>query len=337
MAGLQFTRDDAPGIRRLRCGRGFRYLDSDGHPMKDPATLARIRALAIPPAYRDVWICSSERGHLQASGRDARGRKQYRYHPEWRTLRDARKFERVATFARALPKLRTRVRRDMALEETSRERVLATTVSILSTSLLRVGNDAYARDNRSYGLTTLRNRHAKFGRGGLRLCFPGKGGHRFDVGIDDPKLVRALRRIHQLPGQQLFQFLDEDGTVHRVGSADVNDYLRDAMGGEFSAKDFRTWGATLAAFRILAGMPAAVEGEAHDVDAVSREVIAEVAGMLGNSVAVCRKSYVDPCVFAGWEDGSLQRAAQGARGALQWERAAQRFLARTHRAARQNP
>lgn len=335
-AGLQYVCDDAPGLRRLRCGRGFRYLDADGRPVRHDATLARIRALAIPPAYRDVWICASPRGHLQATGRDARGRKQYRYHPDWRSHRDSGKFERLTAFAAALPRLRRALRTDLAQPGFPREKVLALVVRIMAETLVRVGNPRYARDNGSYGLTTLRSRHARFPGRGLRLQFRGKGGRRHDVGIDDARVARLVRSIHQLPGQPLFQYRDDSGEPQPIDSSMVNEYLRERTGAAFTAKDFRTWGATLAAFRLLAAKPLPDGGE-RALAAARQEVLAEVAAMLGNTVAVCRKSYVDPCVFAGWEQGRLALAAARAQGPRQWEDAARRFLAREHRRAAAAP
>ena len=330
-AGLEYVGDGAPGIRRLRCGRGFRYLDADGRAVRDEATLTRIRSLAIPPAYRDVWICASPRGHLQATGRDARGRKQYRYHPDWRSFRDTGKFERLPAFADALPRLRRAVRADLAQPGFPRDKVLALVVRIMAGTLVRVGNAAYARDNGSFGLTTLRSRHARFAGRGLQLRFRGKGGRQHDLEIDDARVARLVRSIHQLPGQPLFQYRDAAGELQPVDSGMVNDYLRERAGAHFTAKDFRTWGATLEAFRLLAGRPLPEDGGERALAAARQEVLADVAAMLGNTVAVCRKSYVDPCVFTGWEEGRLARAAAGAQGARQWEAAARRFLAREHR------
>ncbi|NLA67289.1 MAG: DNA topoisomerase IB [Gammaproteobacteria bacterium] len=328
-AGLVHVSDTEPGIRRLRCGRGFRYVDPEGRPVRDPPTLERIRALAIPPAYSDVWICVAPRGHLQATGRDGRGRKQYRYHPRWRTSRDAGKFERLPAFAAALPRLRRALRQDLALPGLPCDKVLALVVYTMGATLVRVGNEAYERENGSFGLTTLRSHHARFPGGGLRLRFTGKGGREYDVAVDDRRLARLLRAVHQLPGQRLFQYVD-DGTPRPVDSAMVNAYLQSRMGAAFTAKDFRTWGATLAAFRILAGTPC--PGGAREAAAIEQQAVAAVAALLGNTVAVCRKSYIDPCVAEGWRDGSLARAAAGARGPRQWEAAARRFLARAHRA-----
>ncbi|WP_202841380.1 DNA topoisomerase IB [Luteimonas saliphila] len=330
-AGLRYVSDATPGISRVRNGRGFGYRDPQGRPVCDADTLQRIRALAIPPAYREVWICSSARGHLQATGRDARGRKQYRYHPDWRPLRDANKFDRIVAFGRALPKLRRGVRVDLALPGLPREKVLAGVVAIMATTLVRVGNSSYARDNGSFGLTTLRNRHARFLGGELRLQFVGKGGRQHEAGIQDRRLLRLVRAVHELPGQRLFQYRDADGTLVPVESADVNDYLRERMGAAFTAKDFRTWGATEVAFRLLAEVPPDADASVAVVGGVRRQVIDAVAAMLGNTATVCRKSYVDPRVFDGWQDGSLHRAAKGARGPRQWEAAVLRFLARASR------
>jgi DNA topoisomerase-1 len=325
-AGLCYVCDTAPGIRRMRCGRGFRYVDPEGRCVRDPETLARIRSLAIPPAYRDVWICISARGHLQATGRDARGRKQYRYHPDWRPLRDANKFDRIVAFGQALPKLRRRVRADLVLPGLPREKVLAGVVAIMASTLIRVGNDCYARENGSFGLTTLRTRHARFLGKELRLQFNGKGGRAHEAGIQDPRLLRLVRVMHELPGQRLFQYRDADGSLVPVESADVNAYLRECMGGSFTAKDFRTWGATEAAFRQLAAIPAEAATSQTAANGICREVVTSVAALLGNTPTVCRKSYVDPRVFEGWRDGRLHRAAESARGQRRWETALLCFL-----------
>ena len=329
---LRHVRDDAPGIRRVRSGRGFRYIGPNGKAIRDERELARIRALAIPPAYEDVWICPNARGHMQATARDARGRKQYRYHPQWRSMRDARKFDRLAAFGSALPGLRRSVRADLALPGLPREKVLATVVWTMSATLLRIGNAQYRRDNGSFGLTTLDNRHVRFVPRGLRLRFPGKSGRVQELEIDDARLARRLRAIHQLPGQALFQYRDEAARLVPVDSGQVNAYLRDRMGDAFTAKDFRTWGATLAAIEILAATPLPDPPTESSLADIERQTIAQVAALLGNTVAVCRKSYVDPCVFAGWRDGSLHAAFGKARGMRQRERAALRFLARAHAA-----
>lgn len=335
-AGLRYVSDATPGIARLRSGRGFRYRDAQGRTVRDAGTLERIRALAVPPAYKEVWICAQANGHLQATGRDARGRKQYRYHPAWRHARDDGKFDRIVAFGAALPRLRRRLRGDLKLAGFPRDKVLAIVVALMADTLLRVGNDAYARSNGSYGLTTLRNRHIDFLRGGrASLHFRGKGGQAHEVAIDDAGLVRQIRRCQQLPGQFLFQYRDDEGKVQPVDSGAINAYLREAMGGDFSAKDFRTWGGTLTAFRRLAALPlplgkAGGAPSARALAKIENAVIGEVAEILRNTPAVCRKSYIDPVVFAGWRDSALNRYALHARGDRQWEQAALRFLKRWH-------
>ncbi len=338
-AGLRYVGPDEPGLARRRAGKGFRYFHPDAGPVREDALLQRIRTLAIPPAWTDVWICRTRNGHLQATGRDARGRKQYRYHPDWQHARGAGKFDRVIAFGAALPRLRRRLRRDLNQPGFPRDKVLAIVVALLADTLARVGNDSYARSNRSFGLTTLRNRHIAFVRGGrARLRFRGKGGADSDIGLDDARLTRLVRRCQQLPGQTLFQYRDDDGALQPVDSGQVNDYLREAMGNEFSAKDFRTWGGTIAAFRALATTPLP-EGRGDKppsqraLSAACNDVIKTVAEVLGNTPAVCRKAYIDPLVFDGWRDGQLQRVAASARGARQWEQAALKFLRAAHRDA----
>jgi DNA topoisomerase IB len=285
-AGLRYADPAEPGIERVRHGRGFTYRDSAGRRVTDRTTLERIRALAIPPAWRDVWICASSRGHIQAMGRDARGRRQYRYHESWTKARDETKFERSVAFARALPRLRRRVARDLRRPGMPRDKVLAAVVRLLDRTLLRVGNERYARQNSSFGLTTLRNRHARpDGRGGMRLSFRGKGGKQLEVSLSDRRLVRVIRRCQDLPGQRLFAYRDDDGDERPVESSDVNDYIRAATGDDFTAKDFRTWAATVLAAQELRrtdDVPAAVKA---------------VAEQLGNTPAVCRRSYINPVVL----------------------------------------
>ena len=318
-AGLVYVRDTSPGICRRRAGKGFAYLEANGKALRDATALARIRALAIPPAYTDVWISADPRGHIQATGRDARGRKQYRYHARWRTERDGGKFDRVVAFAQSLPALRRRVRRDLALAGLPREKVLATVVGLLAQTLIRIGNVEYARDNNSFGLTTLRNRHIEFLAGGrARLAFRGKSGLEHEITIDDARLVKLVRHCQQLPGQQLFQYLDDDGKRQPIDSTQVNDYLREAMGAEFTAKDFRTWAGTLAALALLAQMPLpiATDGKSADERPASARALAqlenaavkEVAALLGNTPVVCRKSYIHPEVFTAWREGALPGA-----------------------------
>jgi DNA topoisomerase-1 len=289
-----YVNDEAPGISRIRRGDAFVYRTPDGRPLRDKAQLERIRRLAIPPAYTDVWICTRPDGHLQATGRDARGRKQYRYHPDWRAARDADKFARMLEFGRVLPKVRRRVQRDLARrvgDKPSRESVLAALVRLLDTTLMRIGNDEYARTNGSYGLTTLRNRHANVKGSSLRLRFKGKHGKVHDVSVDDPRVARIVRRCQAMPGQELFEYVDEEGQARSVGSAEVNEYLREAAGEGFSAKDFRTWHATVLALSLI--RPGSKDGERRS----DKEVLAEVAQRLGNTVAVCRKAYVHPRVL----------------------------------------
>lgn len=337
-AGLVYVSDSEPGISRRRSGKGFGYRGPDGSAVRDQATLQRIRALAIPPAYTEVWICRHARGHLQATGRDARKRKQYCYHAQWSAVRGDGKFDRIVAFGLALPKLRRRLRRDLALPGYPREKVLAVVVSVMAETLMRVGNNGYARDNKSFGLTTLRNRHAEFVRDGrARLRFKGKGGQDNEVELDDKRLVKLVRGVQQLPGQALFQYRDDEGGVQPVDSGQVNDYLRSAMGDSFTAKDFRTWGGTLAAIQRLAATALPAAASERELQLLQSEVIKYAADALGNTPAVCRKAYIDPCAFAGWRDGSLQRATQGSRGERQWEQAALRFLAQAHRAQRQPP
>lgn len=329
---LVHTSDAEPGIRRRRHGKRFRYIDPQGRPVRDPATLARIHALAIPPAYADVWICPDPNGHLQATGRDTRGRKQYRYHPQWQALRGERKYDRMLDFARRLPTLRAQVRKDLALDGFPRQKVIALVVALMGHTLLRVGNESYARENRSYGLTTLRNPHAEFLRSGqVRFRFRGKGGKPVEAEVRDGTLARLVKRCRQLPGQTLFQYRDADGGLHQVTSGDVNAYLREVMGDDYSAKDFRTWGATLTAFRALAGIDP--PDDAAERSSVRQQVLKATAAHLGNTVRICEKSYVDPAVFAAWETGALARLAANARGPRQWETAAMRMLRHLHEQA----
>jgi DNA topoisomerase I len=307
-AGLVYVTDRAPGYARVRRGGRFAYLDDARQAVRDEAVLARIAQLAIPPAYEDVWICRDPRGHLQATGRDARGRKQYRYHASWRALRDDEKFERMIAFGEALPRLRRRLQADLARDGLPRDKVLATVVRLLDTTRARVGNEEYARENRSYGLTTLRNRHVQFVRDGrMRLLFRGKGGVEHEVAVDDRRLARIVRRCQQLPGQQLFQYVDDAGERHPVTSDLVNDYLKRVVGDAFTAKDFRTWGATLRAFALMAAQPLPDPWSERACRACEAAAIKAVAAELRNTPAVCRRSYVNPTVFVGWRDGSLHR------------------------------
>jgi DNA topoisomerase I len=308
-AGLRYVSDTAPGISRRRAAKAFRYLNAEGRAVRDRATLARIRSLAIPPAWESVWICPRDDGHLQATGRDARGRKQYRYHPQWREVRDETKYGRMAAFGRALPRIRRRVRRDLALQGLPREKILATLVRLLEATLIRVGNEEYARENSSFGLTTLRNRQVAISGARIRFNFRGKSGVEHAIELNDRRMAGIVRRIRELPGQELFQYVDEAGDRRSVESADVNAYIREAAGGEFTSKDFRTWAGTLLAAKALreAG---AFESRAKAMRNVNA-AIEGVAKVLGNTKAVCRKCYVHPVVVERYLDGSLLDCAPG--------------------------
>ena len=315
--GLIYVTDDVPGISRRRSGKSFAYRQPDGRPVRAAHELARIRSLAIPPAYTGVWICRQANGHLQATGRDARGRKQYRYHVGWRSARSQGKFARMLAFGAALPRIRAQVERDLhhpSIHPLRRETVLATLVRLLDTTLIRVGNDEYARSNGSYGLTTLRNRHAHVSGGRLQFHFKGKSGIEHRVALHDPRVARVVRACRELPGQELFQCVDDNGSIHHIASGDVNDYLRAAGGMEFSAKDFRTWHASAQALALLA----TAEHDASERDAIPRKsdplkaakqqvkaALTTVASKLGNTVAVCRSSYVHPQLLAHATDGTL--------------------------------
>jgi DNA topoisomerase IB len=308
-AGLVYVSDEAPGLGRRRSGRkGFIYLDADRARIRDATVIERINKLAIPPAYERVWICANPRGHLQATGRDARGRKQYRYHAKWRATRDEGKFVRLVRFGERLPHLRRVLRRDLAQPGLPESKVLAVIVSLLAETGIRVGNEEYAKSNGSYGLTTLRARHVTFLREGRAvLRFRGKSGQEHEARIDNARLVRILRRVQQLPGQMLFQYVDDAGERKAVDSGLVNDYLREAMGGEFTAKDFRTWAGTLGAITELARTQLPEKPSEHALAASIAGVVKEVAARLRNTPAVCRNSYIDPAVFDAWRSGKLHR------------------------------
>lgn len=303
-AGLDYVNDGEPGIRRQKRGKGFVYLDSDGSKLRDPYAMARIRSLAIPPAWTDVWICASENGHLQATGRDAKGRKQYRYHVDFVAIRDSAKYERLVEFAGTLPALRSTVAAQMALPGVPREKVLATIVHLLDSTLIRIGNDSYARENDSYGITTLRDSHVKINGGELRFQFKGKSGKSWRVTMRDRRVARIVRSCQELPGQHLFQYLDGQGDVLRVTSTDVNAYLRTLSGREVTAKDFRTWAGTVLAATLLdkTGKPDSAAAAKRQI----RAVLHEVSGRLGNTVAICRKCYVHPSVLEAYSAGELR-------------------------------
>jgi DNA topoisomerase I len=307
-AGLRYVSDADPGIRRVRHGTGFRYLDAKDAPVEDEKTLERIRALAIPPAYTDVWICPSPRGHIQATGRDARGRKQYRYHAKWREARDETKFGRMLAFAKALPTIRRRLDEDLARRGHSREKVLAAIVSLLECTSIRVGNDEYARTNRSFGLTTLKDNHVDVAGSRLTFEFNGKGGKPVAVDINDRRLARIVQRSKDIPGQTLFQFIDDDGNRQTVDSGDVNDYIRSIAGEGFTAKDFRTWAGTVAAAAALREMGIPDTAKATKANIVA--AIDRVAERLNNTRTVCRKYYVHPAILEAYERGELVEAVR---------------------------
>jgi DNA topoisomerase I len=304
-ASLRYGSDRRPGIRRLRSGGGFRYLTPEGGPVRDRATLKRIRALAVPPAWTDVWISPVANSHLQATGRDGRGRKQYRYHRRWREVRDETKYGRMVLFGSTLPRIRARVKDDLARPGLPREKLLAMIVRLLETTLVRVGNEEYARANGSFGLTTLRGRHVEIEGTSVRLTFRGKGGKTHTVQVSDRRLARLVKRCRELPGQELFQYLDEAGNPQPIDSADVNQYLRDISGEDFSAKDFRTWGGTLAAARALLDSRGR-SGARHGAKCTAKDAVERVARELGNTPAVCRKSYIHPAVLGAYQDPVLR-------------------------------
>lgn len=302
-AGLCYVSDAMPGIRRRRAGKGFSYRMSDGTTLRDPQALERIAGLGIPPAWNDVWICPLPNGHIQATGRDVRGRKQYRYHPRWRERRDETKYDRMVAFGTALPQLRARVEQDLARPGLPREKVVAAVVRLLEMTLIRVGNTEYARTNESYGLTTMHDEHVNIAGKTIRFQFRGKSGKEHSVVIQDRRLARIVRRCQDLPGHELFQYLDEKGECQCIGSADVNSYLREISGQDFTAKDFRTWAGTLLAVQALEQL-----GPCDKITRARRQIaqaIKQVAARLGNTPAICRKSYVHPAVIAAYLEGNL--------------------------------
>ena len=334
-AKLHYVSDKKPGIKRVVGEDGFEYYLPDGSRITDEEELTRIRKLAIPPAYQDVWICRDRNGHLQATGRDARGRKQYRYHQRWRVVRDEAKYGRMLLFGRVLPKIRAQVEVDLALPGLPRRRVLAAIVKLLEKTLARIGNEEYARDNKSFGLTTLRNRHTRVEGSRIKFDFRGKHGIDHHLNLKDQRLANIVKRCRELPGQHLFQFVDHDGVRHGITSDDVNNYLHEISGEEITAKDFRTWAATnLAALALT-------ELERYDTEAKNKKNVVQaveaVAGLLGNTPSVCRKCYIHPAIFDGYLDGSLleglkQRAEEvlddGSQGLTAEEVSVTAFLSR---------
>jgi len=312
-AGLRYANGLEAGITRRRAGRGFTYRTADGAAVADKAELERIRRLAIPPAWTDVWISPRENDHLQATGRDARGRKQYRYHDRWRKFRDAAKFARLVDFAQVLGTIRARVDADLRSPSLTRDHVLAVVIRLLEQTLVRVGNDEYAKRNRSFGLTTLRDRHVAVMGARIRLRFRGKSGVEHEVDVWDRRIARVVQQLDELPGRHLFQYVDERNAAHPIGSDDVNAYLRDISGAEITAKDYRTWAGTVLAARALAkAPPSASEAEAKRVIGAA---IDEVARRLRNTRAICLRCYVHPAIIEGYRDGSLLRARRRRRGA----------------------
>jgi DNA topoisomerase-1 len=324
---LRYITDDCPGIQRRRTPHGFRYLDPRGKPLKRLEDLRRIKSLVIPPAWEQVWISPFADGHLQATGRDAKGRKQHRYHPRWRELREQTKYDRMMAFCQALPRLRARVNRDLARPGLPRMKIIATVVKLLETTLIRIGSEEYARQNGSFGLTTMRNRHVKVKGTKIRFVFRGKSGVKFNLDLNNGRLAKIVKHCQELPGQELFQYIDEKGQRRTIGSSDVNEYLRDVTQDDFTAKDFRTWAGTLHAALAL-GVQAPPESQAGAKRTVV-SAIETVAKKLGNTRAVCRNSYIHPAIVDAYMDGSLtdlskqQRSCQAAEsGKLRREEAA---------------
>jgi DNA topoisomerase-1 len=312
-AGLRYVSDEQPGFSRQRNGDDFEYFDIKGKPIRDEQRLLRIKRLTIPPAWSDVWICPSPNGHIQATGRDARRRKQYRYHERWREIRDENKYDRLVNFGKALPKIRRRVKKDLARGGLPREKVLATIVQLLERSFIRVGNEEYARENKSFGLTTMKDRHVDVKGSKLRFRFRGKSGRQHEVDVTDGRIARIVSKLQDLPGQSLFQYLDDEGNVRDVTSQDVNEYLREITGEDFTAKDFRTWaGTVLAAIALSAAGEFETEKQAK---AKIKNAVGAVATVLGNTPAICRKCYVHPAILEAYLkgdsiDGLKQRTAK---------------------------
>lgn len=334
-AGLRYVSDEMPGIRRKRAGKNFSYIGLDGKPIRDPEELQRIKSLGIPPAYTDVWICPLPNGHIQATGRDAKGRKQYRYHPRWREVRDETKYGRMLAFGAALPQIRERVNQDLELPGLPRAKVLATVVRLLGTTLIRVGNDEYAKQNKSFGLTTMRDRHVEINGATVKFRFRGKSGKNHSIALTDRRLARVVKRCRDIPGYELFQYIDDNGERQTIDSADVNEYLREITDQDFTAKDFRTWAGTVLATLTLQ------ECEAFESETQAKKQIAQaitaVAERLGNTPSICRKCYVHPAVIDSYLDGTMieslqQRVEQelydAAEGLEPEERAVMRLLKR---------
>lgn len=308
LIGLRYVRCDTPGFQRKRAGKGFSYLDLEGRPIRDKKVLERIRSLALPPAWESVWICPSEEGHLQAIGTDARGRRQYRYHPHYRLVRNNTKFHRMPDFANALPGIRSQVERDLKLPSLPREKVIATVVRLLETTFIRVGNEEYARENSSFGLTTLRDRHVKIEGDQVKFSFRGKSSQFHVITLEDRRMARIVRQCRDLPGYELFQYVDQFGETHSIDSSDVNGYLREVSGEDFSAKDYRTWAGTVQtalALRDIGDFTSETHAKKNIVEAIKR-----TADRLGNRPATCRNYYVHPAILEAYMDGTLLRAIE---------------------------
>jgi len=300
-AGLRYVSDDQPGYTRKAKGDDFEYFDTEGKPIRDEQRLLRVKRLAIPPAYTDVWICPSPNCHIQATGRDARGRKQYRYHERWRAIRDENKYEKTVLFAQALPKIRKRVEADLALRGLPRNKVLATVVQLLQRTFIRIGNEEYARENKSFGLTTMKDRHVDIKGSKLRFRFRGKSGKQHEVDMEDRHIAKIVSKLQDLPGQDLFQYVDDSGEIRDITSEDVNNYLREITGEDFTAKDFRTWAGTVLAAMALNAVGAFETKK--QAKANIKDAIGAVAKILGNTPAICRKCYVHPAVLESYLDG----------------------------------
>jgi DNA topoisomerase-1 len=328
-AGLRYVSDQRAGYSRRAKGKDFEYLDTEQKPIRDEQRLLRIKRLAIPPAWTDVWICPSPNGHIQATGRDARGRKQYRYHERWREVRDENKFDRLAQFAKALPNIRRRVAQDFKLPGLPREKVMATIVRLLERTFIRIGNEEYARDNKSFGLTTMKNRHVKVKGAQVMFRFRGKSGRQHEVDVTDGKIAKVIAKCQDLPGQDLFQYVDEDGEIRDVTSQDVNEYLRQIAGEDFTAKDFRTWGGT-----VLAAIALGKQEEFQtnkEAKSNIKTAICAVAELLGNTPAVCRKCYIHPLIVESYLSrtriaGLNNTKSLGAPNLRRAERAVLKFL-----------
>ena len=323
-AGLRYVSDDQPGYSRKLKGEDFEYFDTEGKPIDDEQRLLRIKRLAIPPSWKDVWICPSPNGHIQATGRDARGRKQYRYHDRWREVRDENKFDRMIGFGKALSKIRRRVRKDMALPGLPRNKVLATVVQLLERTFIRVGNEEYARENKSFGLTTMQNRHVNVKGSKLRFRFMGKSGRQREVDMTDRRIAQIIAKLQDLPGQDLFQYVDDQSVVHNVTSQDVNDYLRKISGGDFTAKDFRTWGGTVLAAIALNSV--GMFETKRQAKANVKSAIGAVAKLLGNTPSICRKCYIHPAVLESYlnrdfDAGLTLKTAESGRTSVRSSRA----------------